>query len=149
MENTELKPVDVATRLKHLTQQKREIEKVLKQVEEHIEAHKEELLRMLDAAGAKHFSFENLGTFTKSTREYVSFPLIEKGGREAAKMFLDFALNAGIITPTDILDLQQARLNVEQVASLEEQVMSYCVKSGLAPMASPFHHYEKVSLLIK
>lgn len=109
------------------------------------------MLTRLEATGQKHFAFENLGTFKKTTSVKLSFPTAENGGKETAVKWLELCLERGVITPAQLLDLQQARLVTEPVLAIEKAVEEYNFQqqakgsTDLLP-PSPFNHFEQVTL---
>lgn len=109
------------------------------------------MLDRLEATGQKHFAFENLGTFKKTTRTHISFPTAENGGKEAAVKWLEQCLEKGVITPAQLLDLQQARLVAEPVMAIEEAVNEFNAQQVLNGStdtlpSSPFNHFEQTTL---
>ena len=109
------------------------------------------MLDRLEATGQKHFAFENLGTFKKSTSVKLSFPTAENGGKEAAVMWLTQCLERGVITPAQLLDLQQARLVTEPVLAIEQAVEEYNQQQTLNGSTdllppSPFNRFEQTTL---
>lgn len=125
-----------------------EIEKTLKEAKE---VAVNVMLARLEATGQKHFAFENLGTFKKTTSLKLSFPTAENGGKEAAVVWLTECLNRGVITPAQLLDLQQARLVTDPVLAIEQAVEEYNEQQAfngstdLLP-PSPFNRYEQTTL---
>lgn len=135
---------DINQRLARLA----EVEKELKAVKE-IACNT--LLDRLEATGQKHFAFEGLGTFSKSTSTKLSFPTAENGGKETAVRWLEQCLERGVITPAQLLDLQQARLVTEPVLAIERAVEQYNQQQTLNGSTdllppSPFHRYEQTTL---
>lgn len=109
------------------------------------------MLDRLEATGQKHFAFENLGTFKKSTSVKISFPTAENGGKEAAAKWLEECLARGVIVPAQLLDLQQARLVTEPVLAIEEAVEEYNRNQTLNGSTdvlppSPFNRFEQTTL---
>lgn len=124
------------------------IEKTLKEAKE--EAVNVMLTR-LEATGQKHFAFEELGMFKKTVSTKVSFPTAENGGKEAAVVWLTECLARGVITPSQLLDLQQARLVTDPVLAIEGAVDEYNAQQTLNGSTdllppSPFNHYTQVTL---
>lgn len=126
-----------------------DISKKLKEVKAEAE---EILLTRLEATGQKHFAFEDLGTFSKSSRTFVAFPTQENGGKDAAAAWLKLCYDKGIISEfVELLDVQQSRINAEPVSVIEEKVAEYNEQqrlngsNDLIP-ESPFNKYEKQSL---
>ena len=124
------------------------VEKELKELKE---LASNVMLDRLAATGQKHFAFENLGTFTKSTSVKLAFPTAENGGKEAAVIWLTECLDRGVITPAQLLDLQQARLVTDPVLAIEQAVEDYNKQQSfngspdLLP-ASPFNRFEQTTL---
>lgn len=109
----------------------------------------EVLLNKLEASGMKHFAFD-FGTFSKSTKTAFSFPTAEDGGKEKAVEWLIECVSAGIITTRDLLDVQQARISVEPLVAIIEQVEEYnarqkLVGGDLIPDC-PFNRYQQTTL---
>lgn len=109
------------------------------------------MLDRLAATGQKHFAFENLGTFKKVTSVKLSFPTAEKGGKEAAVSWLIQCLERGVISPAQLMDLQQARLVSDPVLAIEQAVEEYNLQQSLNGSTdllppSPFNRYEQVTL---
>lgn len=109
------------------------------------------MLDRLEATGQKHFAFENLGTFKKTTKVMLAFPTAENGGKETAVKWLEQALERGIITPAQLLDVQQARLVAEPVLAIEEAVKEYNTQQALKGSSdlmpdSPFNRFEQTTL---
>lgn len=109
------------------------------------------MLDRLEATGQKHFAFEGLGTFKKTVSDKISFPKSEDGGKEAAVVWLTQCLERGVITPAQLLDLQQARVVSEPALAIEKAVEAYNQQqqlngsSDLLP-PSPFHHFRQTTL---
>lgn len=109
------------------------------------------MLDRLSATGQKHFAFEGLGTFKKTTSVKMSFPTADNGGKEAAVQWLTLCLERGVITPAQLLDLQQARLVTEPVIAIEQAVADYNQQqtlngsTDLIPQ-SPFNRFEQTTL---
>lgn len=109
------------------------------------------MIARLDVTGQKHFAFERFGTFTKTTSTKISFPSAEEGGKETAVKWLETCLERGVITPAQLLDLQQARLVTEPVMAIEQAVAEYNENqkingsNDLIP-DSPFSRYEQTTL---
>lgn len=109
------------------------------------------MLDRLEATGQKHFAFENLGTFKKTTSVKLSFPTAGNGGKEAAVVWLTQCLERGVITPAQLLDLQQARLVTDPVLSIEQAVEEYNQQQTLNGSTdllppSPFNRFEQITL---
>lgn len=109
------------------------------------------MLDRLEATGQKHFAFENLGTFKKTTSVKLSFPTAENGGKETAVKWLELCLAKGVITPAQLLDLQQARLVTEPVLAIEQAVEEYNQQQQLNGSTdllppSPFNRFEQTTL---
>lgn len=109
------------------------------------------MLDRLEATGMKHFAFEGLGTFKKSTTTRLSFPTAENGGKETAVKWLEECLERGVITPAQLLDLQQARLVTEPVLAIEQAVEEYNqqqILNGSTDLLppSPFNRFEQTTL---
>lgn len=125
-----------------------EIEKELKEAKD---VAVDVMLTRLEATGQKHFAFENLGTFKKTTSTKLSFPTAENGGKETAVKWLEQCLERGVITPAQLLDLQQARLVTEPVLVIEQAVEAYNQQQQLNGSTdllppSPFNRFEQVTL---
>lgn len=127
----------------------------LAEIEKELKAAKEVatgvMLDRLEATGQKHFAFENLGTFKKMTSVKLSFPTAENGGKEAAVIWLTQCLERGVITPAQLLDLQQARLVTEPVLAIEQAVEEYNrqqIFNGSTDLLppSPFNRFEQTTL---
>ena len=127
----------------------------LSEIEKELKAAKDVavgvMLDRLEATGQKHFAFENIGTFKKTTSVKLSFPTAENGGKEAAVKWLTECLARGVITPAQLLDLQQARLVTEPVLAIEQAVEEYNRQqtfngsTDLLPK-SPFNRFEQTTL---
>lgn len=109
------------------------------------------MLDRLAATGQKHFAFEGLGTFKKTTSVKLAFPTAENGGKEAAVVWLTKCLEKGVITPAQLLDLQQARLVTEPVIAIEQAVEEYNQQQTLNGSTdllppSPFNRFEQTTL---
>lgn len=135
-----------------LNERKSKLAELDKIITENLNTAKEIMLDRLEATGMKHMAFENLGTFKKTTKTYVSFPTAENGGKEAAVEWLTLALERGVITPAQLLDLQQARIVSEPALAIEETVEEYnrqqaingAVDKLMPP--SPFNHFTQSTL---
>lgn len=122
----------------------RAVEKLLKEANE---AAKNILLERLDVEGMKHFAFDDLGTFSKSEKTYISFPTNENGGKAAAAKWLHACVDAGIMEFEELLQVQQSRISNDTVMSLEQAVEAYNEANPKNPLpASPFHRFEKFTL---
>lgn len=126
-----------------------DIEKAIKEAKE---VAVDVMLTRLEATGQKHFAFENLGTFKKSTTTRISFPTAENGGKETAVKWLEQALNKGAITPAMLLDLQQARIVTEPALAIEQAVENYNQQQKLNGSndvlpPSPFNRFEQTTLI--
>lgn len=105
------------------------------------------MLDLLASSGQRHFAFEDLGTFAKSTTQYVSFPNNEDGGRQKAIDWLTRCLDAGLLDIDELMTIQQARVSKEPVLALEEAVAEYNQRNPNNPLPeSPFRKGERVSL---
>lgn len=125
-----------------------EIEKAIKEAKD---VAVDVMLTRLEATGQKHFAFENLGTFKKTVSTKLSFPTAENGGKETAVKWLELCLSRGVITPAQLLDLQQARLVTEPVLAIEQAVEAYNLQQQLNGSTdllppSPFNRFEQVTL---
>lgn len=125
-----------------------EIEKAIKEAKD---VAVDVMLTRLEATGQKHFAFENLGTFKKTVSTKLSFPTAENGGKETAVKWLELCLARGVITPAQLLDLQQARLVTEPVLAIEQAVEAYNLQQQLNGSTdllppSPFNRFEQVTL---
>lgn len=125
-----------------------EIEKAVKEAKD---IATQTMLDRLEATGQKHFAFEGLGTFKKSTSVKLSFPTAENGGKETAVKWLEQCLARGVITPAQLLDLQQARLVTEPVLAIEQAVADYNqqqILNGSTDLLpeSPFNRFEQTTL---
>lgn len=125
-----------------------EIEKELKEAKE---IASKAMLEMLAVSGQKNFNFENLGIFKKTTSTKLAFPTAENGGKETAVQWLTLCLERGVISPAQLLDVQQARLVNDPVIAIEEAVEAYNKQQQLQGNTdlippSPFHRYEQVTL---
>lgn len=107
------------------------------------------MLDRLAATGQKHFAFD-FGTFSQSKSVKLAFPTAENGGKEAAVKWLTLLLEKDIITPAQLLDLQQARLVTEPVLAIEEAAEAYnrtAELNGQPPLPpSPFNRFEQTTL---
>lgn len=122
----------------------RAVEKLLKDA---LESSKNILLERLDIEGMKHFAFDDLGTFSKSEKTYISFPTNENGGKSAAAKWLHACVDAGIMQFDELLQVQQSRISNDTVIGLEQAVAEYNEKNPNNPIpASPFHRFEKTTL---
>lgn len=127
-----------------------EIQKQLRDIKIEVSNY---MLDRLAATGQKNFHFENLGIFKRNVSTKISFPTAERGGREEAVKWLELCMARGIITPTQLLDLQQSRLAIDPVLALEKAVEEYNLQQqingtdDLIP-ESPFNHYEYVTLSV-
>ena len=109
------------------------------------------MLDRLEATGMKHFAFDGLGTFKKATSVKLSFPTAENSGKETAVKWLEMCLERGVITPAQLLDLQQARLVTEPVLAIEQAVEEYNQRQALNGSTdllppSPFNRFEQTTL---
>lgn len=134
-----------------LNQRLSKLEELKKQITEAKDTAVDVMLTRLEATGQKHFAFENLGTFKKTISTKLSFPTAENGGKEAAVKWLEQCLERGIITPAELLDLQQARLVNESVLAVEQAVEEYNQQQQLNGSTdllppSPFNRFEQVTL---
>lgn len=125
-----------------------EIEKAVKEAKD---IAVDVMLTRLEATGQKHFAFDGLGTFKKVTATKLSFPTAENGGKETAVKWLEMCLERGVITPAQLLDLQQARLVTEPVLAIEQAVEDYNqqqILNGSTDLLppSPFNHFEQTTL---
>lgn len=125
-----------------------EIEKVVREAKE---VASNVMLDRLEATGMKHFAFDGLGTFKKTKSTKISFPTAENGGKETAVKWLEMCLERGVITPAQLLDLQQARLVTEPVLAIEQTVAEYNQQQTLNGSTdllppSPFNHFEQTVL---
>lgn len=110
---------------------------------------------MLDRLGEqqawKTLHLRGLGTFKKTTSVKLSFPTAENGGKETAVKWLELCLGRGVVTPAQLLDLQQTRLVTEPVLAIEQAVAEYNQQQTLNGGAdllppSPFHRFEQTTL---
>lgn len=134
-----------------LNQRLSKISEIEKAVREAKETASSVMLDRLEATGMKHFAFEGLGTFKKSTSTKLSFPTAENGGKETAVKWLEECLERGVITPAQLLDLQQARLVTEPVLAIEQAVEEYNQQQTLNGSTdllppSPFNRFEQTTL---
>ena len=109
------------------------------------------MLDRLEATGMKHLAFDGLGTFKKTTSVKLSLPTAENGGKETAVKWLEMCLESGVITPAQLLDLQQARLVTEPVLAIEQAVAEYNqqqILNGSTDLLppSPFNRFEQTTL---
>lgn len=127
----------------------------LSALEKRLKEAKEEacnvMLTRLEATGQKHFAFEGLGTFSKSTSVKLSFPTAENGGKEAAVEWLTLCLERGVVSPAQLMDIQQARLVTEPVLAVEKLVEEYNANQQLNGSTdllppSPFNRFEMTTL---
>ena len=125
-----------------------EIEKAVKEAKD---IAVQVMLDRLEATGMKHFAFDGLGTFKKTTSVKLSFPTAGNGGKETAVKWLEMCLERGVITPAQLLDLQQARLVTEPVLAIEQAVEEYNQRQALNGSTdllppSPFNRFEQTTL---
>lgn len=134
-----------------LNEEKAKVALIDKSIEVALKEAKELMLENLEQSGQKHFAFEGLGTFSKSTKTQCSFPTEEMGGRTAAVNWLMLCVERGIIDIPQLLYIQQARLVPESVMIVEQAVAEYNqqqMEAGnwdLIP-ESPFSKYEVKTL---
>lgn len=127
-----------------------EIQKQLRDLKTEVSKH---MLDRLSATGQKNFHFENLGMFSRKVSTKVSFPSAERGGHEAAVDWLTMCMERQLISPTQLLSLQQSRLVADAVLNLEQTVADYNMQQKLKGSTdlipeSPFNHYEQVTLSV-
>lgn len=109
------------------------------------------MLERLEVTGQKHFAFD-FGTFAKSTKTQVSFPTADKGGKERASAWLQECLDRGVIEFSDLLNVQQARINADPVLAIEQAVQEYnesqaLIDPNFVPISeSPFNHFTQTTL---
>ena len=134
-----------------LNQRLAKIAEIEKAVKEAKEIATNVMLDRLEATGMKHFAFDGLGTFKKTTSVKLSFPTVENGGKETAVKWLELCLGRGVITPAQLLDLQHARLVTEPVLVIEQAVAEYNQQQTLNGSTdllppSPFNRFEQTTL---
>lgn len=121
-----------------------EIEKAVKEAKEIACNH---LLNRLELSGLKNFNFEGIGQFKKSSTLHKSFPSVEDGGKPIAVAWLEKAYNAGAISFSDVMNVQQSRLSNDAVVSLEQVITEWNEENPNQSIGdSPFGEFEKVTL---